>query len=63
MCCQMQNAGSAGKRTWPGVHCPNGPQFNMVVRVTSEHTCTYAQNARARIQALHVIELLHTEVV
>ena len=56
-----QNAGSAGKRTQPGVHCQNGPQFNMAVRITSEHT--YAQNAQARIWAAHVIGLLHTEVV
>ena len=35
-----QNVGSAGKQTWPGVHCPNGPQFNMAVRITSEHTYT-----------------------
>ena len=42
-----QNAGSAGKRTWVWVHRPNGPQFNinMAVRITSEHTCTYARNA------------------
>ena len=42
------------------VHRPNGPQFNMAVRITSEHT--YAQNARARIQAVHVIGLLHKEI-
>ena len=35
-----QNAGSAGKRTWPGVHRPNGPQFKMAVWVTSEHVRT-----------------------
>ena len=34
---ECANAGSAGKRTQPGVHRPNGPQFNMAVRVTSEH--------------------------
>ena len=56
-----QNAGSVGKQTRPGVHRPNGPQFKMAVRVTSEHT--YAWNARARIWAMHVIGLLHTEVV
>ena len=56
-----QNAGSAGKRTWPWVHRPNSPQFKMAVRVASEHT--YARNARARIRAMHVIGLLHTEVV
>ena len=32
-----QNAGSAGKRTRPGVHRPNGPQFNMAIRITLEH--------------------------
>ena len=53
-----QNAGSAGKRTRPGFHSPNGPQFNMAVRITSEHTY-----ARARIRAVHVIGLLHTEIV
>ena len=56
-----QNAGSAGKRTQPGVHRPNGPQFNMAVRVTSEHT--YARNAWAGIRAVHIIGLLNTEVV
>ena len=56
-----QNAGSAGKRTRRGVHRPNGPQYNIAVRVTSEHT--YAWNAPARIWAVHVIELLHTKVV
>ena len=44
-----QHACSAGKRTRPGVHRPNGPQFDMAIRVTSENT--YAQNARARIRA------------
>ena len=53
-----QNASSAGKWTWPGVHQPNGPQFNMAIRVTSEQT--YAHNAWARIRAVHVIGLLHT---
>ena len=57
-----QNAGSVGKQTRPGVHRPNGPQFKMAVRVTSE-LHTYAWNARARIWAMHVIGLLHTEVV
>ena len=42
-------------------HRPNAPQFKMAIRVTSEHT--YARNARARIRAIHVIGLLHTEVV
>ena len=56
-----QNAGSAGKRTRPRVHRPNGPQFNMTIRITSEHT--YARNARARIRAIHVIGLFHTEIV
>ena len=50
-----QNAGSAGKRTRPGVHRPNGPKFNMAVRVTSEHMS--ARNARARIRTVHVIGL------
>ena len=45
----------------PWVHCPNGPQFKMAVRVTSEHT--YARNARARIRAVQLLGLLHTEVV
>ena len=56
-----QNAGSTGKQTRPGVHRPNGPQFNMAVWGKSEHM--YAQNARARIRAVHVIGLLHTQVV
>ena len=56
-----QNAGLAGKRTRLWVHLPNGPQFNMAVRITSEHT--YTRNARARIRAVHVIGLLHTEIV
>ena len=43
------------------VHRPNGPQFNMAVRITSEHT--HAWNAWARIRAVHVIWLLHTEIV
>ena len=37
------------------VHHPNGPQFKMAVRVTSEHS--YARNARARIRVVHVIGL------
>ena len=56
-----QNAGSAGKQTGPGVHRQNGHQFKMAVRVTSQDV--YAQNAWARIRAMHVIGLLHTEVV
>ena len=54
----VKSTGSAGKRTRPGVQCPNGPQFNMAIRVTSEHT--YAQD---RIPAVRIIRLLDTEVV
>ena len=43
------------------VHRPNGPQFNMAVRITSEHA--YRRNVWARIRAVHVIGLLHTEIV
>ena len=40
---------------------PKRSPINMAVRITSEHT--YARNARARIRAIHVIGLLHTEIV
>ena len=60
-----QNAGSAGTRTRTGVrvHRPNGPQFKMAVRDTSEHT--YARNALAKLKTVHVIGLqqLNTEVI
>ena len=60
-----QNAGSAGKQTRPGVHPRSsvGPSPKRYGRsnYTSEHT--HAQNARARIRAVHVIGLLHTEIV
>ena len=38
------------------VHRPNGPQFNMAVRITSEHA--YRRNVRARIRAVHVIRVV-----
>ena len=43
-----QIAGSLGKRTRPGVHHPNGPQFNIAV---------LERNAQARVLPVHLIGL------
>ena len=48
-----KSVGSMGKRTQPGVQHSNGLQFNMAIRITSEHT--YAQNARDKIRAVRII--------
>ena len=56
MLLNAQNAGSASKRTQIGVHCPNRPNSIWPSEL-------HARNAPARIQAAHVIGLLHTEIV
>ena len=56
-----QNAGQRASEHGLGSIAHTVPRFNMAVRVTSEHA--FAQNARARIRAVHVIGLLHIEVV
>ena len=62
MCHWMQiSAGSVGKRTWPGVQCPNGP--NSIWPSELHRNNTYAQNERDRIWDVRIIRLLHTEVV
>ena len=38
MSVMQRGVGSAGKRTRPWVQCPNNPNSNMAVQVTSDHT-------------------------
>ena len=58
---ECTKCGFSGKANTAWGPSPTSPQSKMAVRLTSEHM--YAQNARARIRAMHVIGLLHTEVV
>ena len=60
-CAKCGFSGQANTTWGPSTDRPNDPQFNMAVRITSEHTC--ARNAQARIRAIYVIGLLHTEIV
>ena len=49
-CAKCRFSGQANTIWGPPTDRSNGPQFNMAVRITSEHTC--ARNAQARIRAI-----------